>query len=458
MPATLIPDWRPHPNTALEKAIQNADSGSLHELLLQPMVQADRYAYLRVLDRLHRLQPGNPQVLASWMQAMLISNRPAPVWAVAEHWPIQGVIDPALALIAAQVAQVMGRTEDARTRYRALIERHPEWADAWQKYLDFEKPGFVEARHLACVEALRTETETPYTREKAAFGLASYHAHESPGHAFVLASEAHALKRRRLGAWDSVTLTQRLDADRQRKAAPSDSTPGPVPLFVVGLPRSGTTLLTRLLGSHTSIEGLGEQNLIPSLAQTACREPRNSDPRLSTYVQSWFRAATGDLAADAQVVVDKLPANVEHMGLILSMFPDARIIHLERELADCAMSIHLKDFDFGCRYTDTAEDLAVYAKSVGAHARFWTSAAEGRVWSLRYEALVEDPRKTLTPVLASMGLLWENGMLDFWRQREQIGTFSEAQVRRPIHQGSIGSAQRFLPQAADYLRALTLKP
>lgn len=447
--------WHPHPDARLEAAIAGAGVRDLHGLLRHPAVRVDRYAHLRVLDRLHALAPDDPAVRAGWVQSMLLSNRPAPVWEVARHWPYADpALDPAWTLMAAQVAQVMGHSDEARARYRHLLRTYPDMVDAWQKYMDFEEAARLGDADIARVEALHREAADPYVREKAAFALAGWHARQSPGRAFLLAAEAHGLKRARLGPWDAAQSERRMELDRQRQPLPAGEGPAPRPLFVVGLPRSGTTLLTRILGSHSGVAGLGEQNLIPSLAGTACRDPGEANPQLAAFVQAWYRAATGDLAAGARMVVDKLPANIEYVGLILSMFPDALVVHLERELADCAMSIHLRDFEFGCLYADDPADLATYAAQVRVQALHWRQAAPDRVFPLRYEALVEDPQAALAPLLAAAGLDWEPGMLAFWQRGEQIATFSEAQVRRPLNDRSIGAWRRFLPEAGAHLRTL----
>lgn len=450
-------NWHPHPDAKLEKVIATAPPSDLKALLQHPLTRNDRYAHLRIIDRLHQLIPEDPAILAGWAQAMLLSNRPGPVWEVASKWPYRADSDPSWTLLAAQIAQVMGESDEARTRYRHLIETHPHMVDAWQKYLDFEDPDRLPTADIAKVEALHQSTSNSYVREKAAFALAGYHSHQSPGLAFRLASEAHQLKRKRLGSWQAGQLTQRLDMDRDRQALPAAGSSSLQPVFVVGLPRSGTTLLTRLLGSHSRISGLGEQNLIPTLAATGVLDHRNIDAQHSDFAAAWYRAAIGDLAGNATTVVDKLPANIEYAGLILSIFPDARIIHLERDLADSAMSIHLRDFEYGCLYSDDPGDLAVYASKVGAHVKYWMERVPERVLSLRYESLVDDPPTAMAPILNTLNLTWEPGMLDFWQRDEQIGTYSEGQVRRPLYKNSIGNWRRFLPEAENHLLMLGIR-
>lgn len=447
-------DWRAHPDARLEQLISTSAPAGLEALLRQPTVSADRYAHLRVLDRLRRLQPGNSELCVAWAQAMLMSNRPVLVWEVAKAWPMDGSLDAAWILMAAQVAQVVGEREEARLRYRWLVEQHPQWVDAWQKYVEFEAPDQLTEDELAKVRALYSNPPDSYTHEKAAFALAGIISQTEPGKGFLLAEEAHQLKRKRLGSWSAAQVRQRLMHDRLWTPLVEDSGVAPRPLFVVGLPRSGTTLLTRMLGSHSRAAGLGEQNLIPSLAATVGRDPHQMDPRLPAFVQRWYRAAIGDIAGDAALVIDKLPANIEYIGLILAMFPDALIVHLERDLADCALSIYLRDFEFGCLYADSPEDLAHYATMIQTHWRYWQDRVPQRLFHLHYETLIKDPQTVLGPVLAGAGLVWEEQMLEFWRRDEQIATFSESQTRQPLNQKGIGRWRHSLPEAAEFFRTL----
>lgn len=450
-------DWWPHPDAELERMFALGQASQLQRLFRHPRVAPDPYARLRILDRLHDVVPDHATIEMAWMQAMLLGNRPTPVWQTTRHWS-SAEADLARLLLAAQVAQVMGKTKEARQRYLDMLQRFPGSVDAWQKYIEFERPERLPFSHPDPLERLYCEAISDYEQEKAAFALARYWQERQPGLGFRFASEAHALKRRRTGRWDRYGKQQILDSDRRWQPQPAPPAPThPRPLFVVGLPRSGTTLLSSVLAAHSAIANVGEQNLIPSLAAGPCRMPGAPDPRLRGFVQAWYRAAVGDMAGSADVVVDKLPGNAEHCGLILSMLPDAVIVHIERALPDCALSIHLHDFEFGCRYADNAADLAAYAALLSIHLAHWRSLAPDRVLHIRFEDLVTNAEQTLAPVMAALGLAWEPAMLDFWQRRDKIGTYSEAQVRRPLNRDGIGSWRRFLPDAKPFFEALGIQ-
>ncbi|WP_368561725.1 sulfotransferase [Pseudoxanthomonas sp. UTMC 1351] len=386
---------------------------------------------------------------------MLLANRPAPVWTETHAWAIGETVELAPQLLAAQVAQVVGEYDEARQRYLDLLQRFPSSVDAWQKYIEFEDGERLPFSHPEQLQRLHDSAATSYEREKTAFALAHYWKTRQPGRAFELASSAHQLKRRRIGGWSSAEKQQQLQADLRwlpQQESPLSSPPRLV--FIVGLPRSGTTLLSSILAANPQIANAGEQNLVASLAAGPCRSPGAVDPKLSRFVQAWYRAAVGDISREAAAVVDKLPGNAEQCGLILAMFPDALVIHIERGLADCAISIHLHDFEYGCRYADDPIDLAAYATMLSAHLRHWRSKAPNRVLHLQFEDLLQDPQRALEPVMIALGLAWDPGMLSFWKQKEIIGTYSEKQIRRPLNQDGVATWHRYLPQAEGFYRAL----
>ncbi|MBX3602599.1 MAG: sulfotransferase [Rubrivivax sp.] len=450
-------DWGAHPDPEIEQLVRTGAEHALLEALRTPRVGVDPFAQLLLFDRLRALRPGDANLLATWMPAMLMTNRPAPVHAITRHWPADRGPAPPWRLIAAQVAQTMGDRDEARRRYQALLAACPDMIDAWQKYFEFESAERLQPDAIARVRTMLAGDADPYVREKAAFALAAATKGTDPLQAFRLATAAHALKRQRQGAWSRGELESRLAADRACTPQDVGPAPGPRPVFVVGLPRSGTTLLERMLGSHSCIAGVGEQPLLASWAARRAAMGTAATPG-AAYAAAWYKAALHDLAGGAQVVVDKLPANAEHVGLILATFADALVLWLERDLADCAMSIHLHDFEAGLRYADDVHDLAAYAGLLYRHLQGWRERAPERVLHLRYEDLLDDPARALEPLLSRTGLQWESSMLDFWQRDEQSATFSEAQVRRPVNRDAVGAWRRYLPDAEAFVRALGVTP
>lgn len=446
------PPWSPHPDAALEERLIRGDREALLGVLAEPSLLHDPYARLRALDRLHGMDSTDPRLLQAWLQAMLLGNRPLRAWQVTGTWPCDAATPAGPQLLAAQVAQAVGRRDEARSRYRELLVRHPRWVDAWQKYVEFEDRDGRPAGTVATLEDILAAGPTDYDREKAGFALSRVLASDEPGRAFQLAASAQARKRLRCGPWNRAALQARLRDDLDWTPALCENPCNEV--FIVGLPRSGTTLLASLLGAHPSIANTGEQNLIPALAAARACGQAGSDPLLRGRARDWYRSAVADLAGEARVVVDKLPGNAEHCGLALALFPSALVVHIERDLDDCATSIHMHDFEFGCDYASDAADLGHYAGAIREHLRHFAGCAAGRLVHLRFDDLARAPEAALRPLLSRLGLDWDPRMLDFWQDDVQTASYSEAQVRTPVHTRTLGSARRFLPDSAGFLAAV----
>lgn len=450
MPTSPV-DWHPHPDAALEAALQQTPLSGLRGLLAHPAVQADPYARLRALDRLHAMQPRDNAVEQAWLQHMLIGNRAQMVWQTMADWPTPAMLDLPRLLLSAQVAQIVGAHDAARLRYGIALERFPDSVDMWQKTIEAGAAGVVPEGAAAALQRRHETADNAYAREKTAFALATLLDKTAPGEAFDWACRAHRLKRQRVGAWNRDAFLAALTADRHWNPPSASTSKGRLrPIFIVGLPRSGTTLLSALLGAHPDVALAGEQNLIPTLASGACRDASAVDAARLQFCADWYRAALGDIAGHAGFVVDKLPANAVHCGLILALFPDAVILHCRRHLPDTAISIWQHDFEFGCLFGDDADDLGRYAAALNAHVEYWRGLAPDRVVPVDYEVVVEDPGTALAPALDALGLAWRTDMADFWTRAQPIGTHSESQLRQPINRSSIDRWRRYLPHAQDF--------
>lgn len=441
------PPWAPHPDAGLEARLAGGDPPTLLAALSDRALRDDPYARLRALDGLRTAGYADPRLMGAWLQAMLLGNRPLRAWRVTRAWPLDAGTPSEAQLLAAQVARAVGRGDEARARFRDLLAREPHWVDALQKYVEFERPDEVPAQARDILERILVAGQRPYDREKAGFALSRLLLREDPQRAFRLAAASQASKRARLGPWDRAALAARLAGDRALEALPDSARPARE-VFIVGLPRSGTTLLASLMGAHPSIANVGEQGLLPALAAGAPRPPWDRP------AADWYHAAVSDLADGARVVVDKLPANAEHAGHALARFPDALVVHLERGLDDCAASIHMHDFETGNGYACDGRDLGAYARDIHDHLSALRRRAPGRVLHLRFEDLARSPEASLRPLLARLGLDWDPAIPDFWRRDVQTATYSEGQVREPVHTRSIGAARRFLPAAAGFLAAV----
>jgi hypothetical protein len=238
-----------------------------------------------------------------------------------------------------------------------------------------------------------------------------------------------------------------------------------VPIFIVGMPRTGTTLLDRILGNHPWVMSLGERNdfdaaiseasdhFFPgSLAETGWDKLRAMDPRKAgaLYLQRLSPLLHGD-----RFFIDKNPQNFFNIGLILRALPHARILCLRRDPMDACFSNLKEMFEGGAYpYSYGLEELAAHHAAFEDLLEYWQRIAPESVHVVRYEDIVVDGEETLRKALAFCGLEAAPGMLDITANRAPVSTASSSQVRQPIHARGIGAWKRYSRQLEPLRRLL----
>jgi len=211
------------------------------------------------------------------------------------------------------------------------------------------------------------------------------------------------------------------------------------PVFVFGMPRSGTTLAEQILASHPQVHGAGEVLFWQFAADAELTAPR--EQRMAT-IAALGRQYLASLAAlpDAAVrVVDKLPSNFKNLGLIHAALPEARFIHLERHPLDTCLSIYFQGFSAAHAYATDLSDLAHYYREYRRLMAHWRATLPPHLLlEVRYESLVDDPEQWGRRMLAHLGLSWDPRCLDFHLTERPVLTASNWQVRQPISKRSIG--------------------
>jgi hypothetical protein len=225
-----------------------------------------------------------------------------------------------------------------------------------------------------------------------------------------------------------------------------------LPIFIVGLPRSGTTLVEQILSSHSRVHGVGEPNRIPrsfeSLPQLLNRSAtplacvrdldRATVQELGRRHLAWMR----ERDPRAERIVDKLPDNYLYLGWIVTLFPRARIVHCRRDLRDVALSCWMTNFssvDWASDPQHITSRFADYQRLM-AH---WRKALPAPVQEVAYEDLVADVEGVARRLLSFCGLEWERGCLQFHRTRRPVTSASLMQVRQPIYNTSVGRWKRY---------------
>jgi hypothetical protein len=258
-----------------------------------------------------------------------------------------------------------------------------------------------------------------------------------------------------------ATFTAGFLAERMGSARTGRRTPRSDPIFIVGLPRSGSTLVEQILASHSAVEGLSELPDLPLVAAQAAGG-RPYPEGLASLVPSGL-AALGAAYLDRTRpnrrlgrprFVDKFPGNVLHIGLIQLILPNARIIDVRREPMACCFSIFKQLFAEGQGYSYDLTELGRYYRDYLALTAHFDAVLPGRVHRVDYETLVAEPEREIRRLLAYCGLTFEPECLRFHEARRTVWTPSADQVRRPLSRDRLDHWRRFEPWLGPLKAAL----
>jgi len=236
------------------------------------------------------------------------------------------------------------------------------------------------------------------------------------------------------------------------------------PVFIVGMPRSGTSLVEQIITSHSQVAGGGELLFMNELAAslddlTEARAPypyaaRHLTQETVNRLAENYLGETTVLAGSATRVTDKMPHNFVHLGLIAQLFPHARIIHCVRDPRDTCLSCYTQDFGEAHAYSYKLEFLAEYYKLYRRLMAHWETVLPMPLFTVRYEDLVANQESVSRTLIGHCGLEWEPACLDFHTSRRRVATASHEQVRQPLYSRSIGKWKRYGQHLEPLLRTL----
>lgn len=350
----------------------------------------------------------------------------------------------------------LGEQEEATSHFRAALAGDPGNPDALWGLAELND-GFLDAGLLATVK--RAIDAKPPIRVLARLHETLSRHHDRMGEypaAWRHAARSNALtveatpSARRYDAAQHESLVDLLVRDCPRslfQRLRAAGNPDRRPVFVIGLPRSGTTLFERLLASHPRIAGVGEQRFAEAgwrRALAACG--RSHDAFTADAVgdaAAWHlrmleqRVRHLGLPADADRIVDKMPDNYLMAGWLAMAFPGATILHVQRDPRDVAISCWFSQFAAEAQWINELRHIAHRIEQHRRLMRHWRATIGERLVDVRYEDLVADPEAELRRALAAMGLDWHPDVLASSERRGYVGSSSRQQVREPIHGRSI---------------------
>jgi len=218
------------------------------------------------------------------------------------------------------------------------------------------------------------------------------------------------------------------------------------PVFVVGMMRSGTSLVEQIIASHPAAKGAGELGFWSDAAdehQTPMRQELLSETTRKKLAEAYLRVLE-TRSGDAARVVDKAPVNADYLGLIHSVFPNARIIYMRRDPIDSCLSCYFQKFTAGLNYTMDLSDLAHYCREHQRLMAHWLAVLPaGSILEVPYAELVADQEGWTRKILEFAGLEWDERCLDFQNTQRAVVIASTWQVRQKIYKDSVGRWRRY---------------
>jgi hypothetical protein len=240
--------------------------------------------------------------------------------------------------------------------------------------------------------------------------------------------------------------------------------PSDKPVFIVGMPRSGTTLVEQIIASHPQVHGAGELNdlwrtaeQITSFLPLGAQLPEGIGQVKSEvweFVGNQYVKTISQRSWDALRITDKLPFNYTLVGIIHLMLPNARIIHCRRNPLDTCVSCFMTSFGGDRGFTRDLHELGGTYRTYQDLMVHWHNVIPGRMLDVVYEELVEDPEVQAKKLIAHLGLEWDDSCLEFYKNKRRVSTASLAQVRQPVYKTSVGRWRHYEKHLAPLISAI----
>lgn len=347
-----------------------------------------------------------------------------------------------------------GRFDDALAQFETALAIDPNLPEAWNGLARSRRFAEMPAAVEQLKSALDTRKMTDQARKHALFALGKIHddlGRYDEAFGFYARANEH-------GAADvdvdrDLALMSSIKEVFDRSVAPQTPNDGqmPTPIFVLGMPRSGTTLVEQILASHPAVEGGGEIHYFSEIARDLGldRNARTIDPGVvskiassaAQYRKGFFRrfAPSGKrIPKRIAAVVDKTPFNFLYLGIIARVLPEARVVHCRRDPLDTGVSVFFTDFAASQPFTNDLSAIGAYINGYRDMMVHWSGIDMLPILELDYEKLVQG-QETLTRALIDFcGLDWDDQCLNYHKTQRYISTPSDWQVRQPIYDRSIG--------------------
>jgi tetratricopeptide (TPR) repeat protein len=419
---------------------------------------------------LGKIEPDSPQ---TWVAIASVATRMLRQDEALEAYERAARLKPdeaGLRISAGHLQKTLGRRLDSEASYKAALGIDPGCAEAWWSLADLKNYVFTDAEIAEMQRLLSSDKREHSNEAQLQFALGkALEQREEYEQAFAHYATGNAL-RRVDEPFDIEMFESRCARIRAFFDAGFFAThrncgdTSPAPIFIVGLPRSGSTLLEQILASHSQVEGTMElPNILAMVAQfDDLAVGRNGYPETIGRASPAQLAALGRryleetsaLRSGRAHFTDKLPNNFSHIGLIHTILPGATVIDARRHPMDACFSTFKQHFAEGQTFSYDLTDLGRYYRCYLSLMDHWDTVLPGRVLRVQYEELVRDPETHIRRLLGHCGLDFEHACLNFHATRRAVRTASAEQVRQPLYSSGVGYWRHFERELEPLRRAL----
>lgn len=366
--------------------------------------------------------------------------------------------------------QSRGQFEASAQHFERALDIDPDLGWVYPALMNNRRYDMAERRLVAMQDGVENMRLADTTRSSIHFALGHhYDVQKLPEQAFAHFEAGNRIHARR-HAFNAPVFDDRIERIMRhcdgtffaRHAGAGDASERP--LFIVGMPRSGTSLVEQIIASHPQAHGAGELNDVrrmarelPAIVGGAHRYPECLDRLSAAQADALAARYLGALSArapDAARVTDKMPFNMLWLGLIARLFPNARVVYCRREAMDNCLSCYFQLFSEGMRF---AYDLAHLGGVYRQHERLmahWAQHLPLSMLTIDYEDLVRDQESQSRRLIDFTGLEWDDACLDFHRTARDVRTASVWQVRQPVYQSSVARWRAYEPWLGPLQAAL----
>jgi tetratricopeptide (TPR) repeat protein len=421
-------------------------------------------SYQRSLE----LTPDDADIRTNLAIVQRLMGRPADAEASCRR-ALQNNPDSTIAIaFLAELHADKGRFSDAEHLFQRVISIAPDSPQAWAGIAGVRKMTGADRGWISEAERIAGQHLRPREEVQLRYAIGKYFDDvKNFERAFTNYRRANELTKTYRPPHDRENLAQTFDfvaqlygedwVNRSRAGANESSRP----VFIVGTPRSGTSLAEQILASHPSVFGAGELSFwkVASPQVAAATVGGEAAGDISSRVAQSYLELLAGLSADASRVVDKMPANFAYLGLIHAALPQARIIHMQRNPIDTCLSIYFQNFHVAHSYANDLDDIAHFYDEYLRVMNHWRSILpEGTILDVPYEELVDDQEGWSRKMVDFVGLPWAPACLDFHQTNRSVSTFSKWQVRQKITKSSVERWRNYEEFVAPLLRLAESTP